>query len=400
MDSALVIFGLTYIVIAAGQPPLFRIDRTGAAIIGASLMLVAGVLPLDEAYRAIDYNTIVILFGMMVVVANLRFSGFFPLVSSFVIARVHSPRALLYAVIAISGVLSALFVNDTVCLVLTPVMLAITGRLGLNPVPFLLGLCMAANIGSAATITGNPQNIMIGSFSGIPYARFTLKMLPVASFGLLACAVVLSVIYRRDLRNRVLSPAPFRVRPLRPLLIKSLAVSLVMMVLFFAGAPMAVVSVGAAAFLLITRRVKPERVYAAIDWRILILFIGLFIVVRGVEHSGAAVAILNEIGERTVGHPFFLTAASAFVSNLVSNVPAVLLFQPLIAQIPDPEQAWLLLSMSSTLAGNLTILGSIANLIVLESAKSRVRIGIVEYMRAGIPVTILSVGFGVFWLVL
>jgi len=180
MDKALVIFLLTYAVIAIGQPPLFRIDRAGAALIGASLMVLSGVIDIDAAYRAIDYRTIVLLFSLMIVVANLRLSGLFPLASAFVMRRITSPTVLLCAVVFMSGTLSALLINDTVCIAFTPLILAITMRMGLNPLPFLLVLCMASNIGSVATITGNPQNIMIGSFSGIGYARFAAKLLPVA----------------------------------------------------------------------------------------------------------------------------------------------------------------------------------------------------------------------------
>ena len=398
MDKAFVIFLITYAVIALGQPPLFRIDRTGAALIGASLMIVLNVLDIETAYKAIDYQTIVLLFSMMIVVANLRLSGFFHLVSSFVMNRIRTPAAFLYVLILVSGFFSALFINDTVCLVFTPLVLGLTARMGLNPVPYLLALCMASNIGSVATITGNPQNIMIGSFSQIAYARFTLRMFPIALVGLVLCAIVVAIRYRGQFVNRGLSQPALRARIHKPLLIKSSAVALVMMVLFFAGVPMTTAAVGAASFLLITRRVKPEKVYNAIDWRLLVLFVGLFIVVKGTEHSGIAMEMIREIGNKAVGHPIYLVVSSALLSNVVSNVPAVMLFRPLMSSMPDQETAWLMLAMSSTLAGNLTIMGSIANLIVIEAAGSKVKIGLLEYMKVGVPVTVLSICFGVFWL--
>jgi Na+/H+ antiporter NhaD/arsenite permease-like protein len=400
MDRALIIFLLTYVVIAIGQPPLFRIDRAGAALIGASLMIVSGVLDIAAAYRAIDYRTIVLLFSLMIVVANLRLSGLFPLVSAFVIRRISSPTLLLYAVVFMSGSLSALLINDTVCLAFTPLILAITVRLGLNPVPYLLALCMASNIGSVATITGNPQNIMIGSFSGISYARFAAKLLPVAVTGLVLCCVMIRIVYRDSFLAGQIVSTPMRYRVHRPLLIKSTIVSAVMLLLFLAGVSMTTVAIGGASFLLVTRRINPDKVYRSIDWRLLLLFAGLFIVVAGVERSGLAMAVIDSVGSGIVGHPVFLVSVSALLSNLVSNVPAVLLLKPVMASMPDPETAWLLLAMSSTLAGNLTILGSIANIIVVEGARPRVTIGFAEYLKVGVPLTLATIVLGALWLTL
>ena len=398
MDKALIIFLITYIVIAIGRPPIFRIDRTGAALIGASLMIVLNVLDIETAYKAIDYKTIVILFSVMIVVANLRLAGFYHLISSFIMCRIKTRSMLLYALIFVSGVLSALLINDTVCLVFTPLVLGLTSRLRLNPVPYLLALCTASNIGSVATITGNPQNIMIGSFSRIAYAQFSLKMFPIAIVGLILCAIIIRIAYRKDFVKGAVEPVSIKTKTHRALLIKSMVVSFVMIALFFIGAPITTVAIGAASYLLITRRVKPEKVYGAIDWRLLILFVSLFIVVEGIERSGFAEKILHSIGDRTVGHPLFLVISSALLSNIVSNVPAVMLFKPLIPSIMDQEKAWLLLAMSSTLAGNLTILGSIANLIVIEGARPTVKIGFIEHMKIGVPLSVLCIFFGFLWL--
>lgn len=189
-----------------------------------------------------------------------------------------------------------------------------------------------------------------------------------------------------------------RYRVHRPLLIKSSVVSGLMLVLFFTGVPMSTVAIAAASYLLITRRVKPEKVYASVDWRLLVLFVGLFIVIEGVERSGLVMAVLDTVGKKTAGHPMFLVTINAVLSNLVSNVPAVLLLKPIVASMPDPETAWLLLAMSSTLAGNLTILGSIANIIVVEGARSRVKIGFLECLKVGIPLTLVTVALGALWL--
>jgi Na+/H+ antiporter NhaD/arsenite permease-like protein len=400
MDRALVIFLITYIIVAVGRPPVFRIDRTGGALIGASMMIVLNVIDIGTAFRAIDYKTIVILFGVMIVVSNLRLSGFYNLVSTFIIKRIRTRAMLLYTLIAVTGILSALLINDTVCLAFTPLVLGLTARLRLDPVPYLLALCMASNIGSVATITGNPQNIMIGSFSGIAYAQFFLKMFPIAVIGLVLCAVIIRVAYREHFAAAVHGIEPFPVKAWvhRALLIKSVTVSFIMIVLFFLGAPMPSVAIAAASFLLITRRVKPEKVYSAVDWKLLLFFVSLFIVVAGIEHSGFAERALHAIGCGTAGHPAFLVISGALLSNIVSNVPAVMLFKPLIPSITDPQKAWLLLAMSSTLAGNLTILGSIANLIVIEGARHRVKIGFAQYMKIGVPLSVLTILFGFIWL--
>ncbi|MCI4453635.1 MAG: anion transporter [Thermodesulfobacterium sp.] len=394
MDIAFFIFLLTYILMALGQPPLFRIDRTGAAIIGASCMIIFDVLSVYEAYEAIDYKTILILFGMMILIANLRLSGFFNIILNFLANRIQSPIFLLYLLIFSSGILSAFFINDTICLIFTPFILDLTKRLKLNPKPYLLALCMSANIGSVATITGNPQNIIIGAASGIPYSTFFIKLFPVALVGLLICALLLQWFYKKELAVSVTKTPELRYRYNKPLVIKSSLLALLTVLLFFLNAPMEVVSIGVGSFLLITRRIKPEKVYNLIDFRLLILFIGLFIVIKGFEKS----ALFNEMVEAFrdfVKTPLSLVFSCALLSNIVSNVPAVLIFKPLIVNWFNTEKAWLYLALASTFAGNLTILGSIANIIVIEGASSRVKIGFLEYLKVGLPLTVLSLMAGV-----
>lgn len=394
MDIAFIIFLLTYILMALGQPPLFRIDRTGAAIIGASCMIIFDVLSVYEAYEAIDYKTILILFGMMILIANLRLSGFFNIILNFLANRIQSPIFLLYLLIFSSGILSAFFINDTICLIFTPFILDLTKRLKLNPKPYLLALCMSANIGSVATITGNPQNIIIGAASGIPYSTFFIKLFPVALVGLLICALLLQWFYKKELAVSVTKTPELRYRYNKPLVIKSSLLALLTVLLFFLNAPMEVVSIGVGSFLLITRRIKPEKVYNLIDFRLLILFIGLFIVIKGFEKS----ALFNEMVEAFrdfVKTPLSLVFSCALLSNIVSNVPAVLIFKPLIVNWFNTEKAWLYLALASTFAGNLTILGSIANIIVIEGASSRVKIGFLEYLKVGLPLTVLSLMAGV-----
>jgi Na+/H+ antiporter NhaD/arsenite permease-like protein len=399
MLAPLLIFAGTYLVLAVGRLPGFRVDRTGACIIGASLMLGTGVLTVQEAYAAINYDTIMLLFGMMIVVANLRISGFFTLVSTWVVEHAHRPILLLAGIVLVAGVFSAFFVNDTMCLVLTPLVLEITQRLGRRPVPYLLAVAMASNIGSVATITGNPQNMMIGSFSNISYRAFAAALAPIAAVGMLLTIAVLALVYREEFRaeTRLIAPArPVRVN--RFLMWKSLIVSAGMIVFFFAGRPVPQIAVMAGAILLVTRRIKPEKIYREIDWSLLVLFVGLFVVVAGLEKTRATADLFAAASRFGLDRTAPMAAFSALLSNLVSNVPAVLVFKGFVGHLPDPTKAWLTLAMSSTLAGNLTVLGSVANLIVIERARRQVRIGFWEYARAGVPLTILSLAIGVWML--
>lgn len=394
MLAAIPIFLGTYLVLALGRLPYFRIDRTGAAIIGASLMIACNVLTFEEAYRAVDYDTLILLFGMMIVVANLRLSGFFTVVSAWVVEHAHQPMALLASIVLVSGVFSAFFVNDTMCLVLTPLVLEITSRLRRNPVPYLLAVAMGANIGSVATITGNPQNMMIGSFSGIHYRQFAAALAPVALAGLAAAVAVIGFVYRHEFRSHQRVDIDHRpVRVNRVLLWKSIVASAAMVALFFAGWSVPKVALLAGALLLVTRRVKPEKVYHHIDWQLLVLFVGLFVVVAGVDKL-LSPELVSNLGLERIG---VLSAVAAVLSNLVSNVPAVLLFKPFIGHLPDPAQGWLALAMSSTLAGNLTVLGSVANLIVIQRARPEVKISFGEYCRVGAPLTVITILLGV-WL--
>jgi Na+/H+ antiporter NhaD/arsenite permease-like protein len=396
---AALVFAGTYFVVAIGRLPGFRVDRTGAAIIGASLMVGLGVLSFDEAVRAVDFPTIALLFGMMIVVSNLRLSGFFRLVAGWAVRHAHRPLTLLGSIVATSGVLSALFVNDTMCIVLTPLVLEVASAMGRNPIPYLLAVAMASNAGSVATITGNPQNMLIGSLSAIPYARFAAVLAPVAAAGLLATFAVIALLYRKEFRGgaRVEVEAP-RVRVNRVLMAKSLAVSAAMMVFFLMGWPVATVAVVGGAVLLVTRRVKPEKVYHDIDFSLLVLFAGLFVVVAGFEKVLLDRSLLSFAQRFRLDRVEVLSAFSAVLSNIVSNVPAVLVFRPVVAYLTNPERAWLTLAMSSTLAGNLTILGSVANLIVVERSRKQARITFLEYLRAGAPLTAITIAIGVLWL--
>jgi Na+/H+ antiporter NhaD/arsenite permease-like protein len=398
--AAIAIFAMTYLVVAIGRLPGFRLDRAGVALVGASLMVAVGGLPLEEAPKAIDFDTIILLLGVMIVVANLRLSGFFHLVNGWVVTRARYPIVLLAAIVLVSGILSAFLVNDTVCLVLTTLVLDLVTRLRRNPVPYLLAIVMASNVGSTATITGNPQNMIIGSLSHIPYGTFAAALSPIAGIGLVLTMGLIALVYRSEFWTR--EQLRGESQPAHadwPIMVKSVAVLLAMVAGFFAGIPPAEAAVVAGAVLLLTRRIKSENVYAEIDWTLLLMFAGLFIVVAGLEHSVLSPEVIGAVGRLQLDRLPVLSVITAILSNIVSNVPAVLVLKPFIAQLQFQQQAWLTVAMASTLAGNFTLVGSVANLIVVQRARAQnIEIRFWEYFKVGAPLTVLTIGIGVLWL--
>ncbi|HVA11962.1 MAG TPA: anion transporter [Stellaceae bacterium] len=393
------IFVATYAVVAVGRLPFFRLDRAGAALLGAALMVATGSLSLDEAYRAIDFGTLTLLLGMMIIVAHLRLSGFFGLVTGLAANHARAPLLLLAGIIAIVGVLSAFLVNDAVCLMLTPLVIETAKRLGRKPVPYLLALAMASNIGSVATLTGNPQNMMIGSFSHLPYGTFAAALTPVAALGLVLAFGFIAAAYPGEFFRRA-ERQEFALHPRinRALLATAMIATALAIVGFFLGIAPAKVAIVLGALLLL-HPIKPERIYREIDWPLLLLFVGLFIVLAGAEKALVTPAVRAAVANAGLGRVPVLTLVAAVLSNLVSNVPAVLALAPFLRGVADPGRAWLVLAMASTFAGNFTILGSVANLIVVEQARRRaVTIGFGTYFRIGAPLTLATLALGAWWL--
>jgi Na+/H+ antiporter NhaD/arsenite permease-like protein len=393
-----VIFLASYLVFALGKFPGLKIDRTGAAIIGAIAMVVFRVVPGDAALRSVDFGTVVLLFAMMLVVGGLKLSGFFEWNTELVLQHVK-PAMLLPAVILTCGVLSAFFVNDIVCLVMVPFVLTVTQKLRLPPLPFLLAVATSSNIGSVATITGNPQNMLIGSFSGIGYLDFLAHMGPVALVGLLLDWLILHRMFSRRLQ-----PVEDQAQkiPLPPLdlsnLLKPVLVASGVVIAFLAGIPPVLAASAGAAVLLISRSRDPRKLYAEIDWGLLVFFVGLFIIVGGAENVGLVDRLLLFVQRWNLHRPAVFTLVTALFSNLVSNIPAVMLLKSLVRNFADPHKAWLMLAMASTLAGNLTITGSVANIIVVETAKPDVQVSFWDYFRVGGPITLATIVFGALWL--
>lgn len=362
-------------------------------------MLAIGTMTIDEAWNAIHHDTILLLFGMMIVVANLRLSGFFTLAGQAIVRRAHHPATLLGAIVGATAVLSAMFVNDTMCLVMTPLVVEVAVTLRRNPLPYLIGVAVASNIGSVATITGNPQNMMIGSYSGLPYAYFFLRLAPIALAGCVLAVLLILLIYRAEFRRTGRLEVPPRPVELdRMLLVKSLTASVLLFAAFFAGVPVAKAAMVAGALLLITRRIHPEKIYEQIDWSLLVMFSGLFVVLAAVEKTSLDEQFLNLANSLRLRNIAVLSLVSAVLSNLISNVPAVMVLKPVVQRLPDATAGWLTLAMSSTLAGNLTLLGSVANLIVVEQARKHTVISFWEYTRVGLPLTLATLAFGAWWL--
>ncbi len=391
---------LTLIGVAVGRWPWLRMNRATIALVGATVLVGSGMLTLPQAYAAVDWNTILLLFAMMVLNVNLRLAGFFHLVTARIVRHARTPRRLLALIVAVSGVLSAVFLNDTLALMLTPLVLDLTLALKRNPLPYLVALVTAANIGSVAAITGNPQNMLVGMASGIPFVDFTLALAPVAAAGLVVIWLIIPLVYRQEFAAGGFTETyALGSRQYRPLLRKALLATALMLVALVAGAPIPLAALLAAALLLFTRRLKPERVFREIDWGLLVFFSALFVVTGAIETSGLGHGLFALLQRWIDGGPASLSGVAIVLSNLVSNVPAVMLFRPVVPTLADPQNAWLTLAMATTLAGNLTLLGSVANLIVAEIARHRgVHLGFVEYLKAGTPIAVVSLALGILWL--
>lgn len=387
-------------VFALGKFPGMKIDRPGMAIIGAVLMFAFGALRPSDALRYLDLGTIVLLFSMMLLVAYLHGAGFFDWLAQAAFSRLK-PRHLLPTVIFLTGLLSAFFVNDIICLAMVPLVLTVCRKMGLKPIPYLLAVATASNIGSVATITGNPQNMLVGSVSRIGYRNFLLHLGPVAVAGLFLAWLVFWRTYRRE---GLEGAHPIGVAEMPEVHMASfvkpgIVVGLVL-VGFLAGlAPPFVAAVGAA-IMLITRRRDSRVVYDKVDWGILIFFIGLFLIVGGAEHAGMTKALLSVATTLNLRNLGIFTVTTAFFSNVVSNVPAVMLLKEIVPGLGNEQTGWLTLAMASTLAGNLTITGSVANMIVIERARDEAKVTFMEYFKVGLPITALTMGFGYLWLAL
>jgi len=399
MDTlVLVVFVAVYAGMMLGRWPGLAVDRTGVALLGAIVLLATGRISVEEAWQAIDAPTLALLLGLMVVSAQFRLAGMYAAVTHRVAASNVSPSSLLLFVIAVAAGLSAVLANDIICLAMTPLLVEGCVRRSLRPLPFLLGLACAANVGSAATLIGNPQNMLIGQKLSLSFAGYLLHGAPPAAVGCLATWGILCWQFRgrweAPSSELVVSAPPFDLWQCG----KGLLVLGGLITLFLVGPwPREVVALAGGAVLLLSRRMHSREMLALVDWQLLVLFAGLFVV----NHSLAASSWLNSGMAGLAGagvdlrEPAWLFGATVVLSNLVSNVPAVMLLLP-AAQPPDGGA---ILALASTLAGNLIIVGSIANIIVVDqAARLHTRITWLDHARSGVPVTLVTLALAAAWL--
>lgn len=392
---AIGIFAFTYLLISGRRLKILPLNRPAAALLGAVLMVACGVMTPERVYRSVDYDTLVLLLGMMLISAYLFLAGFFDWAADWILRKAKTPQSLLLYLICTSGILSALLVNDTVCLMLTPLVVAVMVRGKLPLAPYLLALAMSANIGSVATLVGNPQNMIIGHLSGIPFLRFSFSLLPVALTGLAIQYVVLSFGFRRLLANVVIHRPESEPRKLdRRLLIMTLVVLGLVFAGFVAGLNLAWTALGGGALVMVLARRDTHEVLKLVDWHLLVFFAALFVVVEGLNGTGLPDQIYGKVrgvfGASETGQAWNFAWFAALGSNIFSNVPFALVAGKWIGNFANPELMWKVMALATTLAGNLTILGSVANIIVVESARGHAEVGFWDYAKFGIPVTIFT----------
>ncbi len=394
------IFAVTYVLISGRQLKIVPLNRPAAALLGAVLMIATGVMTPERAYRAINYDTLVLLLGMMLISAYLYLAHFFEWAAGRVLNLSRTPARLLLYVTLISGILSALLVNDTICLMLTPLVVAVIRRGKLPLLPYLVALATSANIGSAATLVGNPQNMIIGHSSHISFPEFSRSLLPAAVIGLAINFFILRFGFRKILPTIAIDRADHRVPKLDHGLFALVCVVLVSIFAgFLAGLNLAWTAMTGAALVMVLARRDTHDVLKLVDWHLLLFFAALFVVVDGLSDTGLPEAIYWRLqpifGLSAPSQAWNLAWFSIVGSNIFSNVPFVLVAGNWIARFAEPALMWKVLALATTFAGNLTIVGSVANMIVVESARDHIQVGFWDYARFGIPITILTTVAGV-----
>jgi Na+/H+ antiporter NhaD/arsenite permease-like protein len=391
---AFTIFAITYAGVALGGIPGLVIDRTGIAILGAASMVVFGVLTTTEAVDSIDIPTILLLYSLMVVSSQFRLGGFYTKAALKLTEFMGNPRKFLLLTMLVSAGLSAVLTNDIICLAFTPVLTVSLVNAGLNPIPFLIGLSVSSNIGSAATIIGNPQNMLIGQSGRLHFGEFFMWCAPPAMISLLTSFFIISIAYKnRFTMTKGFAKVSEGQWPSfdRHQTTKGIIALSVLILLFFTAVPRELTAIAIAGLLLCSRKLETRSILGFVDWHLITLFCGLFIVVKGIEITGIPLEAVKNLKESgfDIQSPYILTTVSIFLSNFVSNVPAVMLITKFLDA--DNHSQWFILALSSTFAGNLITVGSIANLIVIEKAKELgVSISFAEHAKIGIAVTLSS----------
>ena len=398
--TAVLIFAVTYALISGRRLKILPLNRPAAALLGAVLMVATGVMTPEQAYRAVDYDTLVLLLGMMLISAYLYMAGFFEWAADGILRIAKTPQRLLLYLVLTSGILSALLVNDTICLMLTPLVVAVIVRGKLPLFPYLMALATSANLGSVATLVGNPQNMIIGHMSGIPFVRFSAALLPVAALGLAINYAVLRFGFREVLGGATIWRVDLPVGKLdRPLFGKTCVVFALVFIGFMAGFNLSWTALAGAAAIMVLARRDTHEALKLVDWHLLVFFAALFVVVEGLNGTGLTDEIYRKtramFGTTATAQGWNLAWFSVAGSNVFSNVPFVLVAGKWLPGFSNPELMWKVLALATTFAGNLTILGSVANIIVLESARGHIEVGFWDYAKYGIPITIATTVGGV-----
>jgi Na+/H+ antiporter NhaD/arsenite permease-like protein len=396
---ALIIFAVTYLLISSRRLHWLGFDRPAGALLGAVACVTFGVLTPGDALAAVDRATILLLFGVMGMGAFLALDGFFDDLELRLASLARTPARLLGFIVWTGGVLAAFITNDAVCVLGAPLVVRLIQRHRLPPLPFLLALATAANTGSVATLVGNPQNMLCATIGGLAYRQHLLLLGPVAIVGLAVNHALLLWIFRREVQGASLaSGAPASPSPLRRSSLLTLAVIGATAVAYTAGANLAWSATAGFVALMLLHRRDTRQLWSRIDWSLLLFFCGLFVVVEGLVRSGLPAAVFARFPLASLGDPWRLAGMFLIGSNLVSNVPFILVVREQMATLPDPRLAWELLAMASTFAGNLTLLGSVANLILAESARDIGGIGFWDYLKVGVPLALVTTAIGTGWL--
>lgn len=407
--TIVIVFAFVYLGMILGGLPFFQLDRTGVALLGAIVLVALGDVSLEEAGRSIHAPTLILLFAFMVLSAQLRLGGFYTFVTYRLATLPLPPPLLLGALVLVVGVLAAVFSNDIICLAMAPVLADGCLKRRLDPVPYLLALACAANVGSALTLIGNPQIMLIGGSLHLSFGGYLREaMLPVL-LGLAATWALIVIQFRGrwDCPAELLTAQAERERreegyahfdPWQTT--KGLTVAAILLVVFLTAPwPRELAALGGAGLLLLSRRLHSRHMLGLVDWELLVLFVGLFVVNRALQQTGLTAEALMTLAEAGIDleRPGLLFVTTFVLCNIVSNVPAVMLLLPLATH----PMGGTLLALASTLAGNLLIVGSIANIIVVDAAGRRgVCIDWRRHARVGVPVTFatLAIAGAYLWL--
>jgi Na+/H+ antiporter NhaD/arsenite permease-like protein len=400
--AVLATFALTYLGIAVGRVPGLKLDRTGIVMLGAIAVLIFGRLPGTEVIGFINWPTVLLLFGFFVISAQLRLSGFFDLVAGLVAGQlIHPARFLLLLMITTAG-LSAFLNHDIVCFVFTPIVASALLKRQLDPVPFLVALAIASNIGAAATLVGNPQDMMIAQMAGLRFGDYILWCICPVIFALAAAYAIIWFLSRKSLavQTELLAGAEPSPRPFnRGHTIKGLVILVIVIALFFTPLPNELVALTAAAIHLASRKFRTQDLLGLVDWPILVMFMGLFVVTGAFQATGYGQQGVQWLASEglNLSSPPVLALFTAGLSNLVNNAAAVMLLLK-TANVAHPPAAYVL-ALANSFGGSLIILGSVANIIVVQQARALgINISFRSFARLGIPVTLVALGGLLCWL--